>query len=94
MTIPTSPDQHAIAVLVLSLIALLLFTRERIPLETSSLFVIAILAIGFELFPFEFNGNVLSTMQLFSGFGHEALIAVCALMIAGHDLRAQVRLSS
>ena len=86
MTFPSAPDQHAIAVLILSVIALFLFTRERIPLETSSLLVIASLAIGFELFPYEYNGYTLSTMQLFSGFGHEALIAVCALMIAGHGL--------
>ena len=86
MTFPSAPDQHAIAVLILSVIALILFTRERIPLETSSLLVIASLAIGFELFPYEYNGYTLSTMQLFSGFGHEALIAVCALMIAGHGL--------
>ena len=86
MTFPSAPDQHAIAVLALSVIALFLFTRERIPLETSSLLVIASLAIGFELFPYEYNGYILSTMQLFSGFGHEALIAVCALMIAGRGL--------
>ena len=86
MTFPSSPDPHAIAILVLTIIALILFTRERIPLETSSLFVIAILTVGFELFPYQHNGGELHPIQLFSGFGHEALIAVCALMIAGQGL--------
>lgn len=86
MTFPASPDPHAIAILLLTLVALFLFTRESIPLETSSLLVIAALAVGFELFPYGPKGNDFHTMDLFSGFGHEALIAVCALMIAGQAL--------
>jgi len=86
MPFPTAPDPHAIAILLLTVLALILFTRERIPLETSSLLVIAVLAMGFELFPYQHNGSNLHSIQLFSGFGHEALIAVCALMIAGQAL--------
>lgn len=86
MLFPSAPDQHAIAVLALIIIALILFTRERIPLETSSLLVIAVLAVGLELFPYQHDGHVLHSIELFSGFGHEALIAVCALMIAGQGL--------
>ncbi len=86
MAFPPAPDHHAIAILALTIIALILFTRERIPLKTSSLFVIAVLAIGFELFPYQHNGEMLHSIELFSGFGHEALIAVCALMIAGQGL--------
>ncbi len=33
---PIAPDPHAIAVLILAGIALILFTREEIPLESSS----------------------------------------------------------
>ena len=86
MLFPSAPDQHAIAVLALIIIALILFTRERIPLETSSLLVIAVLAVGLELFPYQYDGHVLHSIELFSGFGHEALIAVCSLMIAGQGL--------
>ena len=32
----TNPDPHAIAVMVLTVFALILFTRERIPLQTSA----------------------------------------------------------
>jgi len=52
MPFPALPDAHGIAVLVLVIVALILFTRESIPLETSSLAVLAVLAIGFEAFPY------------------------------------------
>jgi di/tricarboxylate transporter len=68
------------------LLALVLFTREKIPLESSSLFVLLSLTLGFEIFPFSANGKPLHSVDLFYGFGHEALIAVCALMVAGQGL--------
>ena len=86
MPFPAPPDPHAIGILILTVLALILFTQESIPLETSSLLVIAILAVGFEVFPYQKDGAEFHAMGLFSGFGHEALIAVCALMIAGQAL--------
>ena len=85
-TMPDLPNIHAISVLVLTLIALFLFSREKIQLETSSLVVLVILTIGFELFPFEQNETSLNPVSFFYGFGHEALIAVCALMIVGQGI--------
>jgi len=86
MPFPALPDAHGIAVLVLVVLALVLFTRESIPLETSSLAVLSVLAIGFEVFPYIRDGETLHAVDFFSGFGHEALIAVCALMMAGQGL--------
>jgi len=83
---PPLPDQHALAVLALTVVALFLFTRERIPLETSSLVVLVLLTVGFEWFPYEGAAGPLRTVDFFSGFGHEALVAVCGLMIVGHGL--------
>ena len=89
---PDSPDPHAIAVLILTAVALFLFTRERIPLETSSLAVLVVLTVGFELFPYYPETAVgeerirLHAIDFFHGFGHEALVAVCGLMIVGHGL--------
>jgi di/tricarboxylate transporter len=80
------PNAHALAVLLLTGLALLLFTREYIALETSSLLVLVVLSLGFELFPFQHDGEVLQVIEFFSGFGHEALVAVCALMVAGQGL--------
>jgi di/tricarboxylate transporter len=83
---PSIPNEHALAALIITLVALILFSRERIPLETSSLAVIVVLAIGFSIFPFETDGQRLDPTDFFTGFGHQALIAVCALMIVGHGL--------
>jgi di/tricarboxylate transporter len=86
VNLPPAPDFHGLAVLGLIVVALYLFTRERIPLETSSLAVLVLLAAGFELFPYSHDGEPLHAVDFFRGFGHEALVAVCALMIAGHGL--------
>ncbi|WP_417783925.1 SLC13 family permease [Terasakiella pusilla] len=86
MSFPPLPDPHGIAVLALVGLALVLFTSKHLKLETSSLMVLVILLIGFELFPYEANGEQLRGDDFFSGFGHEALIAVCALMIVGNGL--------
>ena len=86
MTFPPLPDPHGVAVLILVVCALILFTREEISLETSSMAVLAALLLGFELFPYAVEGKSLHASDFFSGFGHEALVAVCALMIVGQGL--------
>lgn len=87
LMLPPLPDPHAQAVLLLIAVALVLFTREKIPLETSSLGILALLIAGFELYPYvAADGTSLNAVDFFSGFGHEALIAVCALMAAGQGL--------
>ena len=86
MTFPAPPNSHSLAVMALTVFALLLFSRDWIPLEPSSLFVLAALTVLFQLWPFSADGVALHAVDLFYGFGHEALIAVCALMIAGNGL--------
>ncbi|MFH1640156.1 MAG: SLC13 family permease, partial [Chloroflexota bacterium] len=86
MSLPSPPNVHALAVLLLTVFALILFTREKIPLESSSFLVLTCLAVGFELFPLQVDGSVLHAVDFFQGFGHEALVAVCALMIAGQGI--------
>ena len=81
-----SPDYHGIAVLILTGIALVLFTRDKIPLETTSLVVLVLLAAGFQIFPYIIEGRVFSSVEFFSGFGNEALITICALMIIGQAI--------
>jgi di/tricarboxylate transporter len=80
------PNMHALAVMIMIVIALALFTRENIPMETTSLVVLVVLAIGFQLFPFESDGQRLAPSDFFLGFGNRALIAVSALMIVGQGL--------
>ncbi len=80
------PDPHAIFVLLLTVFALLLFTRDNIPIETSALFILSLLTISFELFPYETATGRFHAVEFFYGFGHEALVAVSALMVAGSSL--------
>lgn len=86
MNFPALPDPRAIAVMLLTVIALALFLRDKNPLETSSMIVIAALTLGFELFPYGSGDDVFHAIDFFHGFGREALVAVCALMIVGHGL--------
>ncbi|NQV87853.1 MAG: SLC13 family permease [Woeseiaceae bacterium] len=82
-----TPDAHGLAVLILTVVALVLFTRDNIPLESSSLAILILLVAGFQLVPYERAGDVvLSPMDFFAGFGNEALIAICALMMVGKAL--------
>ena len=85
-SLPLPPNPHAMAVLALAVFALFLFTRKNLPLETASFIILISLALGFELIPFKFNGETLHADIFFHGFGHEALVAVCALMISGQGV--------
>ena len=80
------PNTHALAVMILIIGALVLFTRETIPLQTTSLVVLVVITVGFTLFPFEADGKVLQASDFFLGFGHKALVAVCGLMLVGQGL--------
>lgn len=77
---------HALAVMLLTAGALILFSREAIAVETSSLAVLAVLALAFTLFPFEAAKGPLDPLDFFAGFGNEALVAICALMVASQGL--------
>lgn len=83
---PALPGNHALAALALMLLALALFTSSKIRLETSALVILVLLCLLFEFFPYSADGIQLSSYDLFLGFGHEALVAVCALMIVGQGL--------
>jgi di/tricarboxylate transporter len=86
LDLPELPNLHALGVMLLTVAALFLFTRERVPIETTSIIVLAILAVSFTLFPFEADGEELAPEQFFLGFGNEALIAISALMMASYGL--------
>jgi di/tricarboxylate transporter len=90
--LPLLPDAHAIAAMLMTLFALVLFAQDRIKLETSSLMVFGMLLLGFALFPYQGRYGSVGPADLFSGFGHEALVAVCALMILGKGLETTAAL--
>jgi len=80
------PDAHGTAVLLLIVVALFLFTRDRLPLETSSLAVLIALVVGFQIFPYESGDVPLRPAEFLAGFGNQALITICALMMVGKAL--------
>lgn len=78
---------HAAATMGLTFIALYFFSQDRYRLETSSLIILIILTVLFTLFPYTHeDGSALKAADFFSGFGHEALIAICSLMILGKSI--------
>lgn len=79
---PPLPGAHAVAALILTVVALILFTRDRIPLESSSLLVVILLVLGFQIFPYQ-GGVALRPADFIAMFGHEALVTIIALMIVG-----------
>jgi di/tricarboxylate transporter len=86
---PPPPDPHGIAVMLLAVIALFLFSRDRIPMETSALVVLGILIVGFELFPYVSPSvQTVTTAGFLAGFGNSALITIMALLICTRGLEA------
>ncbi len=80
-------NMHAAASLLIIVFALYLFAQDKIRLETSSLLILFMLALGFQLFPFtSASGEKFNPAEFFHGFGHEALLTICALMILGRGI--------
>lgn len=59
-----------------------LFTKDRIPLETTGLGVLVLLILMFFFFPYK---NIQPT-DFFVNFGHEALVTICALLIVARGI--------
>ena len=76
------PEMHMVAVLCLTVVAFTLFAWERVPIATTALLVLVSLVIGFAVFPHP----AYTPADAFRGFGHEALIAICSLMMLGRAL--------
>lgn len=77
----TFPGLHALAAIVVTAIALFLFSRERIPLQASCLGILVFLIVGVELFPLEHDGKTIRASYFLAGFANEAVIAICALLV-------------
>ena len=85
-TIPASLDAHAIAVMVLVVVALFLFSSQRISLESSGLAVLTALVVGFEVFPYSGAYGPLGPADFLAGFANPALITIVALLICSKAL--------
>lgn len=74
-------------VMLLTAFALYLFTRDRIPLESAGMGVLLLLLLGFHFWPLEQDGEqIIRSTDFFRNLGHEALITITALLVAGKGL--------
>lgn len=67
--------------MLLAVIAISLFSLQRISLESSGLTVLAALVVGFELFPDPPTYGQVGPVDFLAGFGNPALITIVALLI-------------
>ncbi|MEL1250427.1 SLC13 family permease [Aurantiacibacter gilvus] len=81
-----APSFHAIAAMALTVVVFYMFVRGRISVEIISLLAIAIIAVGLYFFPMPHTQPTDGLQLAFSGFGHYALITICALMVMGRGL--------
>jgi len=77
---------HGIAVIIGLVAAFYVMARERVPITVTSLGIIAVLSVAFQVFPYTGPRGSLGGLDFFAGFGHEALVAICALMVLGRGL--------
>ncbi|MEM7778764.1 MAG: SLC13 family permease [Pseudomonadota bacterium] len=90
------PSYHAMAAMALTILMFVEFVRGRLSIEIVSLLTIAVIAVGLYFFPLETLNPETGLMETakptdglalaFGGFGHYALITICALMIMGRGL--------
>lgn len=80
------PPFHAIAAMVLTVAMFVTFARGRIATEIVSLATIVLIALGLFFFPMDGELQTDGLALAFSGFGHPALITICALMVMGRGL--------
>ncbi len=80
------PSYHAMAAMVVTIGMFVGFVRGRMSIEIVSLLTIAVIAIGLYFFPIEGTRPIDGLALAFGGFGHYALITICALMIMGRGL--------
>jgi di/tricarboxylate transporter len=86
--LPAPPSLHAIAAILLSFLAVFLFTREKLRLESTSLWILVVVLVWFEFFTIEYDGARVRAADFLAGFGNEALIAISALMILTKSLES------
>jgi di/tricarboxylate transporter len=80
------PSPHAAAVLALTGVTFWMFSRAKVRIELTGLILIAVLALGFYFFPLQRGDRFIGFEIAFGGFGDQALIAICSLMILGRGL--------
>jgi len=81
-----SLNGHGAAMLVFAVTMFALLIWDRLPIATVCLGVLALLPLGFALWPISTAQGAVDPTRFFAGFGHPALVAICSLMVLGHAL--------
>ncbi|MBA4008352.1 MAG: SLC13 family permease [Erythrobacter sp.] len=81
-----APSPHAIAAMAVTIAMFIAFARGRYREEIISLVTIAVIAVGLYFAPLPDTRPTDGLALAFGGFGHSALITICALMIMGRGL--------
>jgi di/tricarboxylate transporter len=80
------PSPHAIAAMAVTIAMFIAFARGTYREEIISLVTIAVIGVGLYFAPLEGTKPTDGLAIAFGGFGHSALITICALMIMGRGL--------
>ncbi|MGE0179239.1 MAG: SLC13 family permease [Sphingomonas sp.] len=81
-----TPSPHAIGAMLLTTLMFYGFVTAKLRVEIISLLTISVIAFGLYLFPLPGQSPTDGLTLAFQGFGHYALITICALMIMGRGL--------
>ena len=81
-----APSFHAMAAMIVTIAMFFGFARSKLSTEIVSLMTIAVIAVFLYFFPLPGAQPTDGLSLAFSGFGHYALITICALMIMGRGL--------
>lgn len=79
---------HGLAMLVFAAAVFATFIVDRLPISTVCLAILAVMPIGFALFPLQVAGEsaAVDPLRFYAGFGHPALVAICGLMVLGQGI--------
>lgn len=82
------PSAHAAAAIAMTAAMFYGFAAGRLKIEIISLLTISVIALGLYSFPLPGQRPTDGLKLAFEGFGHYALITICALMVMGRGLVA------
>lgn len=88
MTFIVDTDLHMWFALILTVISVVMFVREKVPLEVTSVLILTTLLIFGQFFPLpDATGtNMLNAERLLAGYANPSLIAVLALLVMGQAI--------
>ena len=81
-----APSLHAIAAIALAVAMFAAFASGRARVEIISLLTIGAIGLGLYFFPLPGAAPADGLALAFGGFGHHALVTICALMVLGRGL--------